>query len=50
MLAPGPMVEAVQRFGEDAVRRAILTSLAPFRTPTGGYRLENEWHYLVAAA
>ncbi len=34
MLAPGLIVEA----------------LAPYRNPDGGYRLENEWHYLIASA
>ena len=38
MLAPGPVAEA------------IVDALAPFRTPAGGYRLENEWHTLVASA
>jgi SAM-dependent methyltransferase len=50
MLAPPPVAEAVQRSGVDATRGLILTSLAPFRTPDGGYRLENEWHYLIATA
>jgi SAM-dependent methyltransferase len=50
MLAPGVMVAAAQSFGEHAVRQAIVSSLASFRTPAGAYRLENEWHYLLAAA
>jgi SAM-dependent methyltransferase len=29
---------------------AIVEALAPYRTPGGGYRLENEWHYLIARA
>jgi hypothetical protein len=32
------------------VHAAIIESLAPHRSPTGGYRLENEWHYLIASA
>ena len=28
----------------------LLEALAPFRTAGGGYRLENEWHTLVATA
>jgi SAM-dependent methyltransferase len=31
-----------------AVRTAIVESLAPYRTLAGGYRLDNEFHYLVA--
>lgn len=50
MLAPGIVVGAVRSFGEEAVRAAILEALAPYRAPHGGYRLANEWHYLVAGA
>ncbi len=50
MLSPGPVVEAIHASGEDAVAAAIAAALAPHRTPSGGYRLENEWHYLVARA
>ena len=35
---------------EPALRAAVLEALAPFRTPSGGYRLENEWHSLIARA
>jgi SAM-dependent methyltransferase len=35
---------------EDDVRAALLEALAPFRTEDGRYVLENEWHFLVAAA
>jgi SAM-dependent methyltransferase len=35
---------------EPEVRAALLEALAPFRTPDGGYRLENEWHTVVATA
>jgi hypothetical protein len=31
-------------------RAALVEALAPYRTPDGGYRLENEWHYLLARA
>jgi SAM-dependent methyltransferase len=44
-------VEAAARVaGEAAVRDAIVQSLAPYRTPSGGYRLENEWHFLIASS
>ena len=33
---------------EEAVKAAIVDGLAPYRTPDGGYRLENEFHYLIA--
>jgi SAM-dependent methyltransferase len=50
LLSPGGVVEAVRESGEEAVARAIVDSLAPYRTPAGGYRLDNEWHYLIASA
>jgi SAM-dependent methyltransferase len=50
LLAPGSMVHASRIVGTDAVGAAILDALAPFRTPAGGYRLENEWRYLISSA
>jgi hypothetical protein len=50
MLAPGMVVEVVQEVGEEAARTAVLEALAPFRTASGSYRLENEWHTLIARA
>jgi SAM-dependent methyltransferase len=50
MLAAGSVVAAARAAGEDAVRAAIVGALAPYRTPSGRYRLSNEWHYLVARA
>jgi hypothetical protein len=35
---------------QEQVRAAVVEALAPFRTPEGGYRLENEWHCLLARA
>ncbi len=41
----------LRRWGRaSALANAIADSLAPFRTPHGGYRLENEWHFLIASA
>ena len=28
----------------------LVDALAPYRTPSGGYRLANEWHFLIARA
>ena len=50
MLAPGPVDVAIRAHGEEPVREAILAALAPYRGADGGYRLTNEWHYLVARA
>jgi SAM-dependent methyltransferase len=35
---------------QDAARDAIVEALAPCRTLDGGYRLDNEWHFLLARA
>jgi len=35
---------------QDAARAAIVEALAGCRTPDGGYRLENEWHSMIARA
>jgi SAM-dependent methyltransferase len=50
MLAPGMIVELVRILGEAAVRTAIIESLAPYRSSNGRYRLQNEWHTLIARA
>jgi SAM-dependent methyltransferase len=43
-----PAVLAARTSGEAAVDEAITEGLAPFRTPSGGYRLSTEYRYLVA--
>lgn len=50
MLSSGLSVLAIRTSGEAAVRSALRDALAAFRLPTGVYRLENEWHYLIASA
>jgi SAM-dependent methyltransferase len=35
---------------EEELKDAIVTGLAPYRTPEGGYRLHNEFHCLIARA
>ena len=50
MLAPAPVVAAIEAVGEERVRAAILRSLAAYRRADGSYRLENEWHYVMASA
>ena len=50
LLSPAPAVVAARTSGEQAVRDAIRAAMAPYRTAGGGYRIENEWHYLVARA
>jgi SAM-dependent methyltransferase len=49
MLAAGGVGEAAgEREGE--IGAALVEALSPFRASDGGYRLENEWHTLVATA
>jgi SAM-dependent methyltransferase len=46
-----PMAVFAERAaGEEAVRDAILRAYAPYRTASGGYRLEIEWRYVKATA
>jgi hypothetical protein len=50
MVAPAGIAELVGASREQAVRKEIVKALAPYRTPSGAYRLENEFHFLVASA
>jgi SAM-dependent methyltransferase len=50
LLAAGGLGLVAEQAGGGAVQTAIVEALAPYRTPAGGYRLENEWHYLVATS
>ena len=35
---------------QDEAREAVLEALAVCRTPACGYRIENDWHFLIARA
>jgi len=50
MLAAGGLAVVAEGVGGGVVEAAITSALEPYRTPEGGYRLDNEWHYLVARA
>ena len=50
MMAPAGIAELVGPSREQAVRREIVEVLAPYRTATGSYLLENDFHFLVARA
>jgi hypothetical protein len=41
-------VQAERRAGEMAVTEAIASSLARYRTASGGYRIGMEWRYVAA--
>jgi SAM-dependent methyltransferase len=46
----GPVVLAERTSGEATVADALRNALAPFRTVSGGYRIETEWRYVTARA
>jgi SAM-dependent methyltransferase len=50
LLSAAPAIIAARTSGEQAVRDAIRVSMAPYLTAGGGYRIEDEWHYLLARA
>jgi SAM-dependent methyltransferase len=49
MVAPAGIATLVAGH-EEEVRAQIVEALAPYRTAEGGYRLSNEFHFLVARA
>jgi hypothetical protein len=50
LAAAGGLAELAGPERADELREALLEAVAAYRTPEGGYRLENEWHYLIATA
>jgi len=48
--SPASVVRVARTVGDERVRATILESLAAFRSPSGAYRLSNEWRYLIASA
>jgi SAM-dependent methyltransferase len=50
LVAPAGIAVLVGPDQEEAVKDAIAAGLAAHRAPDGSYRLQNEYHYLVARA
>jgi SAM-dependent methyltransferase len=50
LTAPMGLAELAGPEREPALRREIIDALAPYRAPDRSYRLNNEFHYLVARA
>ncbi|MGH2822619.1 MAG: hypothetical protein ACRDLY_06250 [Thermoleophilaceae bacterium] len=50
LVAPAGIARLVGPEREEAVRAQIVDAMAPYRTAQGGYRLHNEFRFLVAAA
>jgi ubiquinone/menaquinone biosynthesis C-methylase UbiE len=48
-LSIGPVRLAVRHAGEQAVRETLAGAFAPLRSSSGGYRIEDEYRYLIAA-
>jgi SAM-dependent methyltransferase len=50
MMAPGGTGDLVGPAQEETVKREVVAELASCRTAQGGYRLSNDYHYLLARA
>ena len=50
LVAPAGVAILVGPAHEDAIKGAIVEGLAEHRTRDGSYRLDNEFHYLIARA
>lgn len=50
LTAPMGLAELAGPQREPALRCEIIDALAPYRAPDGGYRLHNEFHFVVARA
>ena len=48
LLSSGPAIRAIQHTGENVVRDAVLSVIAPFKTDSGGFRLKNNFRYMIA--
>jgi hypothetical protein len=49
LLSAGPCVKAIAHAGEDAVRDAVLESIAPYRREDGSYAFDNLWPFGVSS-
>ena len=49
-IAPAGLAMLVGPEREDKVKEALSASLARYRDPDDGYRLQNEFHFLIARA
>lgn len=50
MLSPANVAAALRSVDEATLCTAIVEALAPYQTESGGYRLENEWRFVIASA
>jgi hypothetical protein len=50
MLSAGPAERAIRASSYDRARDAVVDAIAEYRNPSGGYRLNNVFRYLIARA
>jgi hypothetical protein len=50
LIAPAGLAVLVGAEREPEFKRALTDGLAPYRTSDGGYRLSNDYHFLIARA
>ena len=50
MLSAGPAERAIRNSGMERAREAVTNAIAPYRKPSGEYRLNNKFRYLIARA
>ena len=50
MLSAGPAERAIRYSSMELAREAVANAIAPYRKPSGGYRLNNKFRYLIALA
>ena len=48
MLSAGPAERAIRNSSMERAREAVAASIAAYATPSGGYRLNNKFRYLIA--
>jgi len=46
----GPVIRAIRHAGEEHTKQAIMDSLTPYKTHTGGYLQENKFRFVIATA
>ena len=46
----GPVVRVIRAVGEQKVYDVVLSSLAPYKLSTGGYRQQNTFRYFITVA
>jgi SAM-dependent methyltransferase len=50
MLSAGPAEKAIRASSYERARDVVASAIAPFRTASGGYRMNNKFRYLIARA